>query len=135
MGSPTETYDFEAVVYSGLDNSPGAYEIVFAYDNLVGDLSNVTIGLENVLGNEAYTLVNQEDASTTIQNGTMVCFDYVPPTEPHVITYQVEVTTPLPAVITNTLSNTVTQLGAMEVFVSNDVWVNFLYFFLPFVGK
>jgi len=134
-GSPTDTYDFEAVVYGGLDNDPGMYEMVFAYDNLVGDLSNVTIGLENALGNEAYTFVNQEDASALIQDGTMICFDYVPPTEPHVITYQVEVTTPLPAVITNTVTNSVTQLGAMDMFVSEDVWVNFLYYFMPIVGK
>ncbi len=131
---PTQTYDFEAVVYSGLDDRPGYYEMVFAYDNINGGLTNVTIGVENALGTEAFTFVNQDDATAEIQNGTMICFDYVVPSEPHVITYQLEVTTTSPGVITNTVSNTVTNPGAVEVLVSNEIWVT-SSLFLPIIIK
>jgi len=132
---PTQTYDFEAVVYTGLDTSPGAYEMVFAYDNIVGDMGAVTVGVENALGSEAYTLVNQADASALIQNGTMVCFDYVPPSTPHVITYQLRVNSTANTLITNTVKDTVYQPGAKDVYVSNDLWINHFIYLLPVIFK
>ncbi|MHB8133810.1 MAG: S8 family serine peptidase [Anaerolineaceae bacterium] len=134
-GDPTQTYDFEAVLSSGVITTPGYYELVFAYDNIVGDLGPVTIGVENALGSEAYTLVNQADASTLIQDGTMVCFDYVPPSTPHVITYQLRVTSTANTLITNTVKDTVYQPGAKDVFVSNDLWINHFVYLFPLIFK
>jgi uncharacterized repeat protein (TIGR01451 family) len=134
-GDPTQTYDFEAVISSGVITTPGNYELVFAYDNITGGLDAVTIGLENALGDEAYTLVNDDDASAVIENGTMVCFDYVGPTEPHVITYQLQVTGTEDTVITNTVISSVDQPGAKDVYVSNDIRINHLELFLPFVAR
>lgn len=134
-GDPTQTYDFEVVLFSGLDNTPGFYEMVFAYDNLNGGLDPVTIGVENASGDESYTYVNNDDASGMIQNGSMICFDYVAPTDPHVITYQAKVITADAMQVTNTASHVVDQLGSLEAFAEKMIWVNpFLYMF-PFVAR
>jgi uncharacterized repeat protein (TIGR01451 family) len=88
FGDPTSTYDFEVVYYHQVDDTPYYYEIVFAYDNLVGDIDASTIGLENYLGTDAATYA-YNDASFT--DGHMICFDYVVPSTTHTITFQVTV--------------------------------------------
>ncbi|PKO14971.1 MAG: hypothetical protein CVU39_12920 [Chloroflexi bacterium HGW-Chloroflexi-10] len=121
---PTQTYDMEAVIYSGITNGPGMYEMVFAYDNITGPLTEVTVGVENVLGDEAYTFVNADDASLLISDGTMVCVDYAGPTEPKVITYQMEVTTDKVMTAINELRSSVFKPGAKELIINSVVWLN-----------
>ena len=78
-GSPI-TLDFEMIIAHDIDNAAGAYEIVFAYNNLSGTLPRpLTIGVENVGGSRAMALVNSGDANSVVNNTTMVCFDYVDP--------------------------------------------------------
>lgn len=78
-GSPI-TLDFEMIIAHDIDNAAGAYEIVFAYNNLSGTLPRpLTIGVENVGGSRAMALVNSGDANGIVSNTTMVCFDYVDP--------------------------------------------------------
>lgn len=134
-GDPTQTYDFEAVVYSGVDNAPGAYEMVFAYDNLNGGISPVTIGVENALGDEAYAYVNNADASDWIENGTMICFDYVAPTTPHVITYQAKVVTTDSMQITNVAEHSVDNPGSATAEAVNVIWVNTFQFWFPVIRR
>lgn len=133
----TQTYDFEAVLYSGIDNAPGAYEMVFAYDNLNGGLNPVTIGVENAKGNEAFALVNNSDASSVISDGTMVCLDYVGPSEPYVITYQLQVTSHDLVQVTNTVKHTVMDdPGALEAYADFTLWLNRAgVYYLPIIFK
>ncbi|MDX1407375.1 MAG: S8 family serine peptidase, partial [Saprospiraceae bacterium] len=58
-GSVTDQYDMEIIVARAIDNTPGAYEVVYAYDNLLGALpAQATVGVENAAGDEATALVN-----------------------------------------------------------------------------
>lgn len=83
--APTNQYDMEIVMRRKVSNKPGAYEIVFAYDNLNGSLAGpLTIGVENGAGDNGMALVNKESAIGIITDDFMVCFDAVtgaPPDE------------------------------------------------------
>ncbi len=120
-GDPTSTFDLEAFVYYGVDNSPGAYEMIFAYDNLVGDMSVATIGLENAIANEAYTLLNAGDASTVISDGSVVCVDFSGPTTPYEITYRAVVTGEVGDTITNVVDHSVFAIGYQSDQASMEV--------------
>jgi len=89
-GDPTTTYDFEIVHNHVVDDTPGIYEFVFAYDNINGPLNLATIGTEN-FGGTAATQYAYNDASFT--NGHMICFDQVTPSTTQTITFQVTVDT------------------------------------------
>jgi hypothetical protein len=76
-----------------VDDTPGYYEIVFAYDNLGEFWTPPTIGLEDAPGERAVTFLNQGDPSV-LEDGMMVCFDYEGPSfDPIEIEYQVTVDT------------------------------------------
>lgn len=92
-GGSADTFDFEIIVSRAVDNTPGAYEIVYAFDNLNGDLSGpLTIGVENAAGDDAVALVNNDSAEGVLSNGFMVCFDYVGPMfDPVFISYEAQV--------------------------------------------
>ena len=83
------------IVLASRDDTPGFYEIVYAYDNL--DLSLLegapaTVAVENADGTKATTYVNATDPTNAISDGFQVCFDFQGPSfEPIVITYQVTV--------------------------------------------
>lgn len=91
---PTTTYDFEIVHYHVVDDTPGYYEFVFAYDNINGPLDGATIGTENSDGTLA-TQYAYDNASFT--DGHMVCFDLVTPSTTKTITFQVTVNADAPA--------------------------------------
>ena len=79
-------YDFEAFVWTSVDNTPGAYEIVYAYDNL-GALGGHSIGVENASASQGSTL------GIAPHDGLNVCLDYSGPTfEPIVLTFDALVT-------------------------------------------
>jgi len=74
--SPNDSYDVEMVMRRQVNNTPGVYEIVFAYDNLHGTLAGpLTIGVENAAGDSGVALVNRGSAAQVISDGLMVCFD------------------------------------------------------------
>ncbi len=75
---PQSSFDMEIVMRRKTSSAPGAYEIVFAYDNLSGPLDGpLTIGIENGAGDSGVALVNKDSASQVISNGFMVCFNAV----------------------------------------------------------
>ena len=81
--APNNRYDMEMVMRRQVSNAAGAYEIVFAYDNLNGSLEGpLTIGVENAAGTSGVALVNKDSAKQVISNGFMVCFDAVSGTPP-----------------------------------------------------
>jgi uncharacterized repeat protein (TIGR01451 family) len=96
-------YDFEVIMRRQPSDRPGAYEVIFAYDNLHGALTPATIGLENADGSDSVVVPN--DAIT--KNGDSICFDWA--LDNKVIEYAVRVNdnTPLPAQLLNTIQHTV----------------------------
>ncbi|NLC13938.1 MAG: DUF11 domain-containing protein, partial [Chloroflexi bacterium] len=117
-GDSTVTLDVEVGYYLQPDDAPGAYEIIYAFDNIHPDLladATATIGLENADGT-AGNLFSYNDPTLTIEDGSAICFDwkYVP-AEAHVITFQVTVDEGAPAgLLTNVALHDNDQLGTVE---------------------
>jgi hypothetical protein len=137
-GGSADNWDFEIVASRAVDDTPGYYEYVFAYDNLNGDLTGpLTIGLENALGDEAVALVNNGDASAVLSNGFMVCFDYKAfGVSPATLTYQVTVDQGAERgdEFTNVAEHNTNNLGSLPAFATDTV-IYPPYIYLPFVGK
>lgn len=121
-----DNWDFEVVALRQPVDAPGNYEYVIAYDNLDGDLDGpLTVGIENAAGDEALTLVNKGDASSTLSNDFMVCYDWAGPTSSHTITYWATVDTGVAngTVLTNTVSHEVDNIGSDVVDIDLPVTV------------
>lgn len=113
---PANQYDFEIFAWREADDTPGAYEYIFAYDNLDGTLAGpLTVGLENAAGDLGTALVNAGDASAVLSNGFDVCFDRVSVGVPAVMTYDVVVTADLGDTIINTAVSGVNNPGSVAV--------------------
>ncbi len=77
-----------------MDDASGVYEIVFAYDNLTGDFTNLltgTIGVENYTGLKGTQFAYNDAALQTLEDGMAICFDWFLDGAPHVITFDVTV--------------------------------------------
>jgi uncharacterized repeat protein (TIGR01451 family) len=103
-GSTMDRYDFEVVVYSTIDDTPGFPEMIFAYDNVVGSPISATVGVENVDGSLGSEYLYGDPAGV-ITDGLMICFDYQLLSNPVEITYQATV-----------------DAGTWEQVLTNDVW-------------
>jgi uncharacterized repeat protein (TIGR01451 family) len=138
VGKPNETYDFEIIVNRTVDGAPGAYEIVFAYDNLQGSLAGpLTIGIENSLGDVATALVNQGSAEGVFSDGFMVCLDAVLPMFDLVtISYDVTVNNDVKSetVLVNNAISTTSTVGSKIATASAVVTVRRNDVFLPITG-
>ncbi len=123
-GTTDPVMDMEIVMYSTLDNTPGFYEAVVAFDN-VSSTHVGTIGVENVFGTSASTLLNNEDATGVITDGYQVCFDLTPGLgDPVVLTYDVTVDAGTEGtIITNDVYHSVNLAGANEEMSSVDLAV------------
>ena len=135
-GGSAETWDFEIVMTRAVDDTPGAYEIVFAYDNLSTVVGPLTIGVENAAGTAGSALVNQGDASAAISDGSMVCLDFVGPKfEPIEITYSASVDgdVKLGSLLTNDVIHTTSNLGSKDAFTHFDLHIG-NWIFLPFIA-
>ncbi|MEA2001339.1 MAG: S8 family serine peptidase, partial [Actinomycetota bacterium] len=126
MGGSASIGDFEIVVAT-LDDTPGFYEIVFAYDNLnlpllAGD-GATTIGIENSDGTEAHPFLNAGDPTGAISDGFQVCYDWASPPRPaKVFTYDVTVDPGTEGtIITNDAVHNVNEPGAREEISSVDI--------------
>ena len=127
FGGSADTFDFEIVVWRTVDDSPGAPEIIIAYDNLNGSLAGpLTVGVENVDGTAATSLVNNDSAEGVLHNGLMVCFDLnAPSTDPVTITYAVTIDEETSGqTVVNTAVSTSSNIGSQEA--STSVWVSII---------
>lgn len=102
VGDPASRADFEVAIAEAIDDAPGEYEIIYAYDNLTGDFASGlltgTIGVENYAGDRG-TVYAYDDANlATLANGMAICFDWIvpPAVGDHVITYQATVDVGVP---------------------------------------
>ncbi|MGB4595258.1 MAG: Ig-like domain-containing protein [Anaerolineaceae bacterium] len=126
---PTVTLDLEIGYFLQPDDAPGAYEIVYAYDNIHPDLlANVsaTIGLENVDGTKA-NLISYNDPALTIEDGSAICFDWaLLPAPPVVITFQVTVDEDaVSGLLTNEALHDNDALGSLEESAKAVVEINY----------
>ena len=137
-GGSASVMDFEIIVARAVDDTPGFFEIVYAYDNVSSLPAPATIGVENVGGTKATAVVNNGDPTGTITSGTMICFDLVAPTfDPIVITYQttVDAGTPGGTVLTNNAEHNTDNPGSMPAVASTDVLIPGVELYLPVVFK
>jgi subtilisin family serine protease len=118
-GSTGMNLDFE-VMMATLDDSPGAYEVAFAYDNISSTFISGTIGVENSDGTDAVKLA-YNDVNTVIADGLAVCLDWAP-LDPAQITYEVTVD-PTQDVITNTVWHVTDEPGSKPAYVEMPVTV------------
>ncbi len=84
VGSSDDRYNFEMIMYRQVNDSPGAYEIVFAYD-MTSTTKTGTIGLENEDARK-YNKYGYNDLQ--INKGLIICFDYDETTK---VTFRVKV--------------------------------------------
>jgi uncharacterized repeat protein (TIGR01451 family) len=114
-------YDIEMFGY--YDDQPGDYEYIMAYDNLEGDVTVGTIGLENKDGTVG-AQYGFDDLD--IVDGMAICFDQVQlGADPVTITYQATVdaeVAPLTELTNNAVHNT-DNMGSMEAVASDTVRV------------
>ncbi|MCB0044279.1 MAG: S8 family serine peptidase [Caldilineaceae bacterium] len=102
------SYDFEAVFTRSVDDTPGFYEIVFAYDNLNGDLTPATIGVENADGTSAQKYAYND---AELEDGFQVCYDWTVPSTAISFMVQVAEDIAAPSTATITLTHTVVADG------------------------
>ena len=133
--------DMEVGYFLQPDDTPGAYEIVFAYDNITPGFfgaASGTIGVENEDAS-AGTLFSYNDTALSIANGSAICFDWaVLPAPPVVITFQVTVDEDAPggeltniALHDNDQAGTVVESAKAVVTIDNDLF-QFKYY-LPLI--
>jgi uncharacterized repeat protein (TIGR01451 family) len=126
------TIDFEIFNWHTIDDSPGAWEFAFAYDNVNGTFPatgypyDVTIGVENEAGDAGTQIFSGLFTDgVPVSDGLVICFDYQRPQFPPVtITYQATVDSGnLGGDLVNTVVSTVENPGSAAESVSATVSV------------
>ncbi len=102
------SYDFEVVFTRAVDDTPGFYEIVFAYDNLTGSFTPATIGVENGDGSAAQQYAYNDAA---LEDGFQVCYDWTVPSITATFDVLVGDSFDGPTTVTTTLEHTVVAEG------------------------
>ncbi len=118
--------DMQLVLQGPKVDTPGWYEVVVAYDNIVNtDPLIGTIGVENGDGTDAAPYLNVDDLHTVISDGHMVCFDLTAPdADPVVLTYDVKIDAGTEGtIITNEVSHSVDSHGGATETSSADLAV------------
>ncbi|MEM6484914.1 MAG: S8 family serine peptidase [Pseudomonadota bacterium] len=116
--------DMQMAIFGGVDDSPGAYEIIMAYDNLenydaIG--SNFgTIGVENADGSSGTQVAFN---TVAVKDDFAICFDLTGPSpDPVVLTYQATLDeAPVGTTVTSTVSSEVDSVGSEVVEGTVDV--------------
>ncbi len=112
-GSTNDSIDFEVIINGAIDDNPNQFEIVFAYDNIMGDWSDATVGLENATG----TMGTQYDGE--LSDGLMICYDYVgPDLNAKTLEYQIQVAEGAAGEIVHNVYSVVTNPGSGEAVTS-----------------
>ena len=114
-GQPTQTYDMEMYIQKAVNDAVGDYEVIIAYDNIVGPKDIGTVGLENSTGTKGVKFAYNDAALTELSNGMAICFDWASVAgEPKVITFQATVDANAPAgELTNNALHDNSHLGTV----------------------
>ncbi|NNF15490.1 MAG: hypothetical protein HKN70_02030, partial [Gammaproteobacteria bacterium] len=85
-GSTSNRIDFVALVSGRLNDLDNQFELIYAYDNIVGDWSGATIGVENADGSAGTSYTGP------LSDGLVICWDYrEQPTDPTLLSFDVKV--------------------------------------------
>ena len=123
-GGSDPVMDFEIVVRRDVDDTPGYYEIIYAFDNINYVPSPATIGVENASGTNGVALINNGNAYSAISDGFMVCFDYKGPNmDPVVIEYQATVDAGISGILANNVTHNTDNPGSEEAHATVEVEV------------
>ena len=140
---PASRADFEMMIREAINDAAGTYEIVFAYDNLVGDFASGlplgTIGVENFAGNRGTVYAYDDAELATLVNGMAICFDWIVPPSvgAHVITYQatVDEDVAVASVLTNVVEHENDAPGTVVETSEASVTVAGAIVYLPVIAK
>ena len=124
-GQPTQSYDMEMFIQKAVDDTAGEFEVIVAYDNILGPKDIGTIGIENAGGTQGVKFAYNDAALSELSNGMAICFDWaLLPAPPTVITFQVTVNEDAPAgVLTNIAAHGNDQFGSLTESASADVLI------------
>lgn len=129
-------YDFEILAYLNVNNEPGNYEYIFAYDNLNGDLDGpLTIGAENAAGTIGTALVNKSSAAGVLSNDLVVCLDRVTIGAPATMTYDVVVDQDVVIPVTNSALSITNNPGSVWESAAHTLMYELREVHLPIVAK
>ncbi|GIV64280.1 MAG: hypothetical protein KatS3mg045_1619 [Bellilinea sp.] len=135
-GEANQDYDVEFYLAKQPDDTPGAYEIIFAYDNLNGPLSTGTVGLEDASGVRGIKYAYNDQALSQITNGMAICFDSVMSQSTHTITYQVRVeSTAGEGWLSNQVRHDNNAPNTVYELIESRVWIAYYHYYFPVVGK
>ena len=84
FANPEDTLDFQMAISGFVDDSPGVYELVMAYDNIFLSDEQGTIGVENITGTVAAQYAFDD---IQLSNGMAICYDWVEP-KPTLLEFQ-----------------------------------------------
>lgn len=121
-GGGGDSIDFELAIWGFVDDTPGAYEIVMAFDNINIVDPTGTIGVEDAAGATGTQYAFNDVA---VSDGMAICYDLIAPSyDPTVVTYQVTVDAAAAGrVVTSRLRNTVDSVGSQAVLLNQAVTV------------
>ncbi|MFT2090944.1 S8 family serine peptidase [Paraglaciecola sp. 2405UD69-4] len=112
-GTGQDSIDFQMSITGFVDDTPGAYEIVMAFDNVETSETTGTIGLEDATGT---TGVQYTFNGVNVTDGMAICYDLQSVSvESKTLSYQVTVDNDASGSITSELSNSVDSIGSVEV--------------------
>ncbi|MEM7112635.1 MAG: S8 family serine peptidase [Chloroflexota bacterium] len=137
VGDPSSTADFEMLIREFVNDDPGAFEIIFAYDNLAGNFTNMTvgtIGVEDWTGERGTQYAYNDAALQTLENGMSICFDLIEGSDLATLTYQATVDAGAVGAVVNTAVSTSSNVGSAEASASTMVRLGHTYF-MPIVPK
>ncbi|MFY8273498.1 S8 family serine peptidase [Pseudoalteromonas sp. SSDWG2] len=89
-----ETFDYEVILRSGIDDHEGKFEVIYAYDNLGANVDDGAIFIEG--GDSIYStragfkdgalhnVVGYNDLGKVLRDDLVICFDYVGPEQSEV---------------------------------------------------
>ena len=89
-----ETFDYEVILRSGIDDHPGMHEMIFAYDNLGANVAEGAIFVEGgdskysksygFKEGNLYEVLGYNNLDEILHDDLVVCFDYVGPEQSEV---------------------------------------------------
>ncbi|MGL4449502.1 MAG: S8 family serine peptidase [Shewanella sp.] len=89
-----ETFDFQTILRSGIDDHQGKYEIIFAYDNLGADLRQGAVfieGFDSAWSRDVgpkegllYQVIGVNNLDEVLKDDLVICFDYQGPEQTEV---------------------------------------------------
>ncbi|WP_105214632.1 S8 family serine peptidase [Pseudoalteromonas sp. T1lg22] len=89
-----DTYDYEVILRSGIDDHKDKFEVIYAYDNLGANVDEGVIMIEggdSVYSSTAgfkdgslYNVIGYNDLGKVLKDDLVICFDYVGPEQSEV---------------------------------------------------